>query len=66
MVKGKKSNCSGFSGEKRITCRRCNTKFPVKIGTKNDNHNRIVRCPYCGVDNVFRVDENGKVRGPGA
>ena len=66
MVKGKKSNCSGFSGEKKITCRRCGNKFLVKIGSKNNNGDRKVNCPYCGTVNTFRVDENSKIRGPGA
>ena len=51
-------------GEKKITCRKCKTKFPIKVGSKNNGCIKKVNCPNCRMENIFRVDEKGKVHGP--
>ena len=57
-----KNICSG--GEKTLICRRCHTKFPVKLGNKNNGSHRRMRCPECKFENIFRVDEKGRLHGP--
>ncbi len=56
-TQGKNGNNSCFSREKKITCRnqQCKTRFPVKLGIKNNGYNIVVECPNCGMPNVFKV-----------
>jgi len=55
MAKGKKNNDCGFGSERKITCRKCQKRFTVKIGNKNNGYDRVMKCPYCGTPNVFRI-----------
>lgn len=57
MSKKNNGNHSYFGGEKSMKCRRCNTKFLVKIGSKNNGYARRVRCPKCGTENFFTINE---------
>ena len=56
-------NGNGNGGEVRITCSKCQKKFPVLIG-KHDGSTRMVNCRHCHWRNTFSVDLNGKVHGP--
>ena len=47
--------------ERKITCCRCNEKFPIKIGKNKDDYTRTVNCPHCRAVNRFSVNESGKV-----
>ncbi len=42
---------------KRIICKKCGAKFPIKIGNKNNYWYKRARCPRCGTINTFLVTE---------
>ncbi len=61
MSKEKNGNNSCSRTEKKITCRRCNAKFPIKVGVKNNGYRRSMNCPSCGTENTFWINEKGKI-----
>jgi len=45
----------GMNSEKKVVCQKCGTKFPIKVGNKNNGYIKKINCPNCRMENRFKI-----------